>query len=150
MSLVHHTIKIEAPVERVWETIMDPHRLGEWVTIHRAVRDAPSEPTRKGATMEQAMHMRGLNFHVHWTLVDVNAPTHAEWSGRGPAHSRARIRYELKSDGDDATEFEYFNEFTTPGGRLGNVATRMIMGEASDREARNSLARLKNLLERDE
>jgi uncharacterized protein YndB with AHSA1/START domain len=150
MSLVHHMIKIEAPVERVWETIMNPDRLGEWVTIHRSVRDASSDPTRKGATMEQVMHMRGLNFHVHWTLVDVNAPTHAEWSGRGPAHSRARIRYELKSDGEGATEFEYFNEFTSPGGRLGNVATRMIVGEASDREARNSLARLKNLLERDE
>ncbi len=147
MSLVNVKIRIEAPVDRVWETIMDPHRLKQWVTIHRSVKDVSPNPTRKGATMEQVMHMRGINFTVHWTLVDVNPPTHAEWEGRGPAHSRARIRYELSSDGEHATEFEYFNEFTTPGGRLGNVATRMIVGEASDREARKSLQKLKELLE---
>jgi uncharacterized protein YndB with AHSA1/START domain len=150
MSLVHVKIKIEAPVERVWETIMDPQKLDQWVTIHRGLKDVSSHPTRKGATMEQTMHIRGLNFHVHWTLVDVNPPTEAEWDGRGPAHSRARIRYELRGAGGDATEFEYFNDFTTPGGRLGNVATRVIVGEASDREARRSLQRLKDLLERNE
>jgi uncharacterized protein YndB with AHSA1/START domain len=150
MSLVHVKTRIEAPVERVWDTIMDPYRLEDWVTIHRAVKDVSSDPTRKGATMEQVIHMRGINFHVHWMLVDVNPPTHAEWEGRGPAHSRARIRYELQSAGDGATDFEYFNEFTTPGGRLGNVATRVIVGEASDREARSSLEKLKHLLEREQ
>ncbi len=150
MSLVQVKIRIEAPVQRVWETIMDPRRLERWVTIHRSVENVSDEPTRQGAKMDQVMHMRGLNFRVHWTLVDVNAPTHAEWDGRGPAHSRARIRYELTGDGDHATAFEYFNEFTTPGGRLGNMATRVIVGEASDREARNSLQRLKQILERDE
>jgi uncharacterized protein YndB with AHSA1/START domain len=148
MSLVHVKIRIEAPVQKVWDTIMDPRRLEQWVTIHRSLAGVSDEPTRKGATMEQVMHMRGLSFHVHWTLVEVSAPTRAEWEGRGPAHSRARIRYELASDGDNATEFEYFNDFTTPGGRLGNLATRVIVGEASDREARNSLKRLKDLLER--
>ncbi len=149
MSVVHHKIRIEAPVQRVWDTIMDPRQLENWVTIHRSLGEVSSEPSRKGATMEQQMRMRGLNFHVHWTLVDVNAPTHAEWDGRGPAHSRARIRYELTGDGENATEFEYTNEFTTPGGKIGDMATRMIVGQASDREAHNSLERLKALLERD-
>jgi uncharacterized protein YndB with AHSA1/START domain len=150
MSVVHVKIRIEAPVRQVWDTIMDPRKLEQWVTIHRSLAGVSDEPTRKGATMDQVMHMRGLNFHVHWTLVDVNPPTHAEWDGRGPAHSHARIRYELTGDGDNATEFEYFNEFMTPGGRLGNLATRVIVGEASDREARNSLKRLKDLVERTE
>jgi uncharacterized protein YndB with AHSA1/START domain len=92
MSLVHVKIHIDAPVQTVWDTVMDPNRLKEWVTIHRDVRDVSANPTRKGATMEQVMHMRGLNFTVHWMLADVNAPTRAEWQGQGPAHSRARIR----------------------------------------------------------
>jgi hypothetical protein len=73
---------------------------------------------------------------------------HAEWTGRGPAHSRARIRYELSSDDDGSTDFEYFNEFTPPGGRLGVVASRVIVGAASEREADRSLQKLKALLER--
>jgi hypothetical protein len=39
------------------------------------------------------------------------------------------------------------NEFTPPGGRLGTVASRVIVGAASEREANSSLARLKALLE---
>ena len=68
--------------------------------------------------------------------------------GRGPAHSHARIRYELSGDGDGPTLFEYINEFEVPGGRLGNVASRVIVGAASEREAKSSLARLKQLVER--
>jgi len=147
MSQVHVKIRIEAPIEKVFETVMNPNRLGEWVTIHRSVSDVSAEPLREGSTMEQTMRMRGLSFNVHWTLVDLNPPAHAEWDGRGPAHSRARIRYELTPDGDGATDFEYFNDFSPPGGHLGNMASRLIIGAASEREANASLQRLKALLE---
>jgi carbon monoxide dehydrogenase subunit G len=148
MSTVTVKIDIDAPIERVWETVMDPNRLKDWVTIHKSLNDAPRTPLRKGATMDQVLHMRGVSFRVNWTLVDVREPKHAEWSGRGPAHSEARIRYELSGDGDGPTTFDYTNEFTPPGGRLGNMASRVIVGAASEREANNSLQRLKALLER--
>jgi carbon monoxide dehydrogenase subunit G len=149
MSSVHLKIRIEAPIDRVWETIMDPKRFGEWVTIHRSVRNMSGDPQSEGATMDQVMHMRGINFKVRWTLEHVNPPKRAEWDGRGPAHSTARITYALTPDGDDATLFEYTNEFKTPGGRLGSVASGVIVGDASEREAHSSLERLKKLLERD-
>lgn len=148
MSTVHVKIKIDAPPERVWETVMDPDRLGDWVTIHRSVKDVSAHPLRKGATMCQVLHMRGVSFRVNWTLAEVSAPNRAEWEGRGPAGSRARIRYELAGDADGPTEFDYTNEFQAPGGRLGMVASRVIVGAASEREANNSLKRLKALLER--
>jgi uncharacterized membrane protein len=148
MSIVHAKIDIHAPIETVWETIMDPHRLGEWVTIHKSVQHVSETPLRKGSTMDQSMHVRGLTFKVHWTVVSIRAPDLAQWEGLGPAHSRARIRYELSSAGDGRTTFQYTNEFQTPGGRLGNVAGRMIVGATSQREANDSLSRLKRLLDR--
>jgi carbon monoxide dehydrogenase subunit G len=148
MATVHVKTKINAPIDRVWETIMDPNRLKDWVTIHRSVKDVSAQPLRQGSTMDQVLHMRGVSFHVRWKLADVNAPNRAHWEGQGPAHSRARIVYELSSNGDEATVFEYSNEFSPPGGKLGNVASRVIVGAASEREARNSLERLKALLER--
>jgi uncharacterized protein YndB with AHSA1/START domain len=150
MSTVHVKIEIQAPPQKVWDTVMDPYKFEEWVTIHRSIRDVSDRPMRKGSTMDQVLHMRGVSFHVHWTLVDVNQPNRAAWEGRGPAHSRARIVYILSSDGDGngPTCFEYVNEFTPPGGRLGNVASRVFVGGASEREARSSLHRLKALLER--
>ncbi len=147
MSTVHVKIAIEAPVERVWDTVMNPERLGDWVTIHRRIKDVDSDPQRQGANMEQVLHMRGVSFNVHWTLVEVSAPNLAIWEGRGPAHSKARIRYELSGD-DSHTEFDYTNEFSPPGGALGRVASRVIVGAASEREASSSLNRLKDLVER--
>lgn len=148
MSTVRVKIKIDAPVQRVWETIMDPGRFSEWVTIHRQVRNF-STPMSPGSTMDQVLHMRGVSFHVHWTLSDCHAPTLAVWEGQGPAWSTALIRYELSGDGDGPTEFVYTNEFSPPGGRLGSLAGRVVVGPASEREARNSLRQLKALIEAD-
>jgi uncharacterized protein YndB with AHSA1/START domain len=148
MNTVNVKTEIEAPIERVWETVMDPNRLKDWVTIHRSLKDVSTQPLRRGSTMDQVLHIRGVSFRVHWTLADVSPPNRAEWEGQGPAHSRARIVYELSSNSDEATVFEYSNEFSPPGGRLGKVASRVIVGAASEREAQNSLQRLKALLER--
>jgi len=148
MSTVHAQIEIDAPVQRVWDTVMDPHHLKDWVTIHKSVKNVSDSPLRRGSTMDQALHIRGVSFNVHWTLTDLRLPQHAEWEGQGPAHSVARIRYELSGDGDGPTRFAYTNEFMPPGGRLGNAASRFIVGATSEREANNSLARLKALLER--
>jgi uncharacterized protein YndB with AHSA1/START domain len=147
MSTVKTDIEIAAPVEKVWETLMDPNRLGDWVTIHKSVSGISNSPLRKGSTMEQAMCVRGFTFHVNWTVVALDAPRQAEWTGAGPAHSRARIRYELTSLDDHHTRFQYTNEFSPPGGRLGAVASRVIVGATSQREANRSLTKLKALLE---
>jgi uncharacterized protein YndB with AHSA1/START domain len=147
MSTVHASIQIEAPIERVWETIMDPNQLADWVTIHKSVSDVSDAPLHEGSTMRQAISVRGVTFRVHWTLVALGAPRHAEWNGVGPAHSEAVIRYELASDDEGHTTFDYTNQFQPPGGRLGNAAGRLIVGATSEREANNSLSRLKALLE---
>ena len=126
---------------------MNPNRLKDWVTIHRSVSNVAADPLQKGATMDQVLHMRGVSFRVHWTVVDITPPHSARWEGRGPAHSKALIRYELSDDGDGVTQFEYTNDFSPPGGRLGTMAGRFVVGAAAEREARNSLQRLKALLE---
>jgi uncharacterized protein YndB with AHSA1/START domain len=148
MSTVRVAIDIDAPIERVWETIMDPRRLKDWVTIHKSVSQVSEPPGEPGATMDQVLVMRGVSFKVHWTLSDVSPPNTAQWEGRGPARSIARIRYELTAHDEGQTKFEYTNEFTAPGGMLGNVASRVVVGAASEREANNSLSALKKLLER--
>src|SRR5438270_6820178 len=111
MSTVRVTVEIDAPPQRVWDTIMDPTRLRDWVTIHRSVKDVSDNPLTSGSTMEQVLAMRGVSFHVKWNLVDVTEAQEAVWEGTGPAHSRAKIRYRLSGDSEGPTKFEYTNEF---------------------------------------
>ena len=143
------SIDIAAPPEKVWALAMDPERLHEWVTIHRRLHDHDGGPPRKGYAMEQTLHLRGVNFKVHWELVRCEHPYHAEWHGRGPARSHAETEYRLTADDKGGTRFGYRNVFHAPLGPLGAIASRAIVGGLPRREADASLARLKALVERD-
>ena len=148
MTLVTASIQIDAPPERVYDTMLDPKRLDEWVTIHRRVNRADDGVPREGFEMEQTLCLRGANFKVRWTLTEADRPDHATWEGRGPAHSYARTSYRLTAR-DGGTRFDYENEFKAPGGFLGAAASRALMGGVPQREATRSLQRLKALIERD-
>ena len=148
MSEVTASIEIDAPPARVFSTIMDPQQLGDWVTIHRSVKVESQDPTAQGSRMDQVLVLRGVSFTVHWTLNSVSVPNEAEWHGKGPAGSKALIRYRLSGPDSGPTSFEYTNDFSTPGGPLGNRASKLVVGGVSEREAKNSLAKLKTLMER--
>jgi uncharacterized protein YndB with AHSA1/START domain len=141
MSEVITSITIDAPPQDVWDVIMDPERLGEWVTIHRKLNSASD------GEMDQTLCLRGVNFHVHWELAACEAPKHAVWKGRGPARSHAETEYRL-TPVDGGTRFAYRNEFKAPLGPLGAVASRALVGGLPDREATATLQKLKALVER--
>jgi uncharacterized membrane protein len=146
MTRVHCTIEIDAPPEQLWDVLMDPRRLPDWVTIHRQLGDVPDR-LQRGSTFDQTLNLRGAPLHVSWTVVDVDPPRRAVWQGQGPAHSSASIVYELQALGEHGTRFDYTNEFKPPGGSLGAVAGRILVGGLSQREAQRSLERLKQLVE---
>jgi uncharacterized protein YndB with AHSA1/START domain len=147
MTLVTATIDIDAPPEEVYDVMLDPARLHEWVSIHRRVNDTDDGKPRKGFAMNQTLCLRGANFKVNWTLTEADRPNSATWEGRGPAHSYARTGYRL-SPRNGGTHFEYENEFTAPGGLIGKAASRVLVGGVPQREANRSLAALKKLIER--
>jgi uncharacterized protein YndB with AHSA1/START domain len=147
MSHVTASIEIAASPAAVWDVVMDPTRLGDWVTIHRKLRGSDDGPPRVGYHMDQQVHLRGVSLDVHWTLVDCEPGTHAVWEGRGPARSRARTEYRLRAAENGHTHFDYRNEFHAPLGPLGALAGRALVGGMPEREATRTLDRLRELLE---
>ena len=148
MTLVTASIDIDAPRDKVFQTVLDPGRLDEWVTIHRRVNDVDDGRPREGYKMEQTLHLRGANFRVKWTITELQPGRHVTWEGRGPAHSYTRTAYSVSDRDGHSTHFEYENEFNAPGGILGAAASRVIVGGVPQREANRSLLQLKALLER--
>jgi carbon monoxide dehydrogenase subunit G len=141
MSEVVTTIQIDASPDEVWDVVMDPTRLQEWVTIHRRLEDHSED------SMTQVLCLRGVNFHVKWNLAVGDRPHRACWKGKGPARSKAETEYTLTAV-DGGTRFEYRNEFKAPLGPLGAVASRALVGGVPEREANASLQKLKGLLEK--
>lgn len=140
------SIDIAAAPEDVWDLVMDPDRLGEWVTIHRGLKAHSSGPARVGSWMDQSLVLRGAHFRVKWELVRCDAPKVAEWHGKGPARSRAETGYRLEPI-DGGTRFHYRNEFKAPLGPLGSLASRVLVGGLPNKEAKATLNKLKSLLE---
>jgi carbon monoxide dehydrogenase subunit G len=148
MSEVHATIEIAAPPQQVWDTVMDPRQLQQWVTIHHRLRNAPPPgPAHEGDRFEQTLSLHGVHFRVRWELDTCREPIHAHWLGHGPARSHAEIEYRLAA-ADGGTQFDYRNEFRPPLGPLGSLASRALVRGLPQREADASLARLKALVEK--
>jgi carbon monoxide dehydrogenase subunit G len=149
MTPVTASIEIAAPPQAIWDVIMDPHRFSDWVTIHRKLGRVDDGELREGFRVEQTLCLHHANFKVKWELAECDEPLHAVWEGRGPAGSRALTVDDLTPlDGGRRTRFDYRNEYSNPGGFLGRIAGRVLVGGVAEREANQSLQRLKALLER--
>ncbi|MGH2763615.1 MAG: SRPBCC family protein [Thermoleophilaceae bacterium] len=142
---VERTVEIAAPPERVYEVVMDPARLEEWVTIHHHLEDAPSGPLEHGSKLTQCLKLAGKKFRVRWTVVENEPYRRVVWEGRGPVGSHAHIEYGFSAE-DGATDFSYMNEYELPGGRLGKLAGRSL-ARIAQRELEATLQRLKSLVE---
>jgi uncharacterized protein YndB with AHSA1/START domain len=140
-------IEIAAPPDEVYGLMMDPSRLGEWVTIHRDVADAPEPPLGEGDSFEQTMALAGKSFKVRWKVTRAEPPSAADWEGKGPAGSGARVAYRI-DEADGGSRVTYENEFDFPAGFLGSVAGRLLVRSPAEKEAKKTLAQLKELLEK--
>jgi carbon monoxide dehydrogenase subunit G len=142
---VERTTHIAAPPKRVYDVVMDPERLGDWVTIHHHLEGNTPSPLEKGSKLTQCLKLAGRRFHVNWTVVENEPCEHVVWEGRGPVASHARVEYRFDSN-DGGTDFSYVNEYDLPGGPLGRFAGRAV-ARVTQKEVEGSLQRLKQLVE---
>jgi carbon monoxide dehydrogenase subunit G len=142
---VERSAHVAAPPGRLYELVMDPSRLSEWVSIHKELVDAPDGNLRKGSKLTQRLKLAGRTFKVEWTVVENERDELVVWEGKGPVGSRASVTYEFAEAGG-GTDFSYANEFHLPGGPLGRMAepaVRRVTGKELDK----SLDQLKKLVE---
>lgn len=145
MNEISSRIEIDAPPERVWEVVMDPWRLGEWVHIHRDLHDPPDGELHEGTEFGQTLRL-GRSFKVRWRVAHLDRPNEARWEGRGPAGSRAQVTYRLVA-ADGGTRFDYENRFELPA--IGWAIGRLFSGGPARKVVRSSLQDLKEVVESD-
>jgi carbon monoxide dehydrogenase subunit G len=145
VTKLEREIHIDAAPEDVYATLMDPDCLGEWVTIQDELLEAPSGDLVKGSELVQRCKVAGQKFKLKWKVEKADRPTKTVWNGKGPFGSKAKVTYDLAAN-DGGTLFTYTNEYSLPGGPVGKLAGRAVVG-ASGSEADKTLKRLKKLIE---
>jgi uncharacterized membrane protein len=144
---VERNVQIDAPPQRVYDVVMDPSRLKDWVTIPHHLADAPAGSLKKGSKLTQCLKLAGRKFIVRWTVVENDPCKKVVWEGRGPVGSHARVSYEFgDSSGGDCTDFHYMNEYDLPGGPLGRIAGRGV-ARVTQKELDATLQKLKRITE---
>jgi carbon monoxide dehydrogenase subunit G len=144
---VERDIRIDAPPNRVYDVVMDPQRLGDWVTIHHRLEEAPEGQLRRGSKLTQCLKLAGSKFRVRWTVVENEPCERVVWEGKGPVGSRAKVVYEFADSSDgDRTDFHYRNEYDLPGGPLGRIAGRGV-ARVTQKELDATLQKLKAITE---
>ena len=143
---VERSIEIAASPEDVYEVVMDPARLGDWVTVHDELVHAPNGVLEEGDELAQKLKVAGQAFKVTWKVAKAHRPRDVEWEGQGPMGTKARVSYDLEAR-EEGTCFNYINEYDFPGGPLGKIGAKAFERKAG-KEADRTLDRLKGLLER--
>jgi uncharacterized protein YndB with AHSA1/START domain len=145
VSKLTRDIEIHASPDAVWDVLMDPDHLGDWVTIQEELEEAPKGDLVNGSKLVQRCRVAGQRFHLSWTVVQADKPKRAVWEGEGPLGSTATVVYELSQNGG-GTHFHYTNNYRLPGGIVGKIGGAAVLG-ASGHEANKTLKRLKRLVE---
>ena len=140
---VETTLQLAAPPEEVFDLLIDPHRLGEWVTAHRSVSGIPDGDLEEGSTFKQRLRLARVEFDVEWEVVRLERPGLAEWRGRGPRGTEAQVVYRLEREGK-GTAFHYLNELKLPGGPAG-IAAGKLASKPAEQAMKHSLKRLKKI-----
>jgi uncharacterized protein YndB with AHSA1/START domain len=145
VTRLEREIHIDAAPEDVYAKLMDPDCLGEWVTIQDELLEAPEGDLEQGSELVQRCKVAGQRFKLRWKVEKAERPSKTVWKGRGPFGSKAKVTYDLAENGG-GTDFTYTNEYSLPGGPVGKIAGRAVVG-ASGAEADKTLKRLKKLIE---
>ena len=141
---VRAAVELPAPPDEVWDVVMDPGRLEDWVTTHAGLEgDAPAR-LEQGSVFRQRLKVGGAPFTVTWEVVECERPKRVTWKGEGPGGSEAFVEYRLSGD-SETTEFIYANRFELPGGALGRLAGRAVGERVAKRESERTLENLKEL-----
>jgi uncharacterized membrane protein len=146
MGHVRETLHIDAPPDRVWALGTDPSRYPEWQAGLVEVRDISGPLDRVGSKYTAVYQVMGRRLEGTTEVTKLEPGKLIEERGSivggGPAVSTIRI--EPLSGGTDMT-FEL--DYELPGGLIGDIANKLFMERAIERQIRHSNENFKALAE---
>lgn len=131
------SIVIDAPVERVWEILIDVERWPEWSDSMTRVQRLEEGPLRPGSTAKVSQPRLPT---AVWRVTDLTPPSSFTWESKSPGVTTT-AGHELTPTPDGRTTLKLTLDQTGPLARLISLFTGRLTRRYLDLEARGLKAR---------
>jgi ligand-binding SRPBCC domain-containing protein len=144
MPQVTRSIKIKAPLKRVFEYLTTPENWTAYVLSLVNVRDVSDDPLKKGTTFGWTYRMLGINFKGKGTVTAYSKNKKFAMHMKGSFPITETYLFEGDSE---ATTLTAEIEYDMPGKVLGVVAKSKVIEKMNAKEAAAVVQRLKDICE---
>jgi len=146
MPKVRSEIEIGAPPERVWEVLIDPERLPQYNVTIVEVSDATGPLDQVGSTYQAVTKVYGRRIEGRWEVTEVTPLRRTVQRGSGAGGASAIVDGTIEPSGD-GTRAAVEVEYQLPAGFLGEVANKLFIERAVERDVRHTMENLMALVE---
>lgn len=147
MERIVRTLKLNAPVQAVFDLLAAPERAPEWsANVHSTQRLTPG-PVRVGTETLSDVEALGRHWSAHGRCLIYDPPRRIAIETRLGPGLVSRSDMQLEPDGDGTT-LRAELAFQLPGGPLGGLIGSAVARPVLESDFDESLRRLKDLAER--
>jgi anaerobic magnesium-protoporphyrin IX monomethyl ester cyclase len=143
-SSIVRTIKIHAPVSKVFDYVTDPENWTHYVTSLVDVRKITTKTLKPGTRYEWTYRMLGINLDGKGKVVDLQKNKKFSMEMKGAFPIRETFRFQGDSD---STELTFEIRYDVPGKVLGVIANRLLIEKMNVKEAAAVLNKVKTICE---
>jgi uncharacterized Fe-S cluster-containing radical SAM superfamily protein/uncharacterized membrane protein len=143
-SRIVRTIKIHAPVSKVFDYVTDPENWTHYVTGLVDIRNLSTKTLRAGTKYEWTYRMLGINLDGKGKVIELQKDKKFAMEMEGAFPIRETFRFQ----GDpENTELTFEIRYDVPGKVLGVIANRLLIEKMNVREAAAVLNKVKTICE---
>jgi uncharacterized membrane protein len=146
MGHIRESIHIDSPIEHVWELGAKCERYPEWQTGIVEVKDCSGPIDHVGAKYSIVYKSMGRRLDATFEVTRAERPRLIEQKGTVPGGGNATFLQTAEPAGG-GTDITLTMDYELPGGFIGDLANKLFMERALERDIRHSNENFKALCE---
>ncbi len=146
MKHVHMTAHFDAPIEHVFELADDFKRYPEWNVAYSEVKEVVGLPDTVGTRFHAVVRLLGRTMEGWSEVVEVDRPRLLRVSGTSLDGSPLTYTYHY-TPVPTGTDFVLDVEYELPAGFIGQIADKLFVERAVERDLRHTIENFKALVE---
>ena len=140
MPRVETSNTINAPIEKVFDVIVDPKVTSQWSTGVSEVTNIKGNPWEKGSSTDLTYHVLGMKLTQHMVTSEIEKPRKVVYQMTGGLPGTAEFVLEPQGK---ATKVDIKIDYSVPGGILGKIANQLLLEKMNQNNIKSMAEGLK-------